>query len=93
MEVAYRLRPYAADVPEAAPDPSGPEATATRRRQTVVVGGLVLTFAGLFLVAGLLPTGTAALARALPLAAAGLLAVWAGGILLGLGSPRRGRRR
>jgi hypothetical protein len=45
--------------------------------------GLVLTFLGLVLLVSLLPTGPSALATALPLAAAGILAIWVGGILLG----------
>ncbi|MFZ0699422.1 MAG: hypothetical protein WAN74_04450 [Thermoplasmata archaeon] len=45
--------------------------------------GLVLTFLGLVFLVSLLPTGSSALATALPLAAAGILAIWVGGILLG----------
>jgi hypothetical protein len=45
--------------------------------------GLLLTFVGLVLLVPLLPTGSSALLAALPLAAAGILAVWIGGILLG----------
>jgi hypothetical protein len=47
--------------------------------------GLLLTLAGLFLLSDLLPTGVGALERALPVAAAGLLTLWIGGLLLGRG--------
>ncbi len=43
----------------------------------------MLTFLGLVFLVSLLPTGSSALATALPLAAAGILAIWVGGILLG----------
>lgn len=45
--------------------------------------GLLLTFLGLVFLIPLLPTGASALATALPLAAAAILALWIGGILLG----------
>ncbi len=48
--------------------------------------GLLLTFVGLWLVSGLLPTSPGALARTLPLAAGAIVALWVGGILLGIGS-------
>jgi len=53
------------------------------------MGGLLLTFAGLFLVTLLLPVGAGAIQGQLPVVAAGLLCLWVGGILLGRGSPRR----
>lgn len=52
--------------------------------------GLLLTFLGIGLVSLLLPIGTGAIDRDIPVIAAGLVALWVGGILLGLGSPRRG---
>jgi hypothetical protein len=61
----------------------------------MVVIGLLLSFVGLFLLTWLLPVGSAALDRAIPIVGAGVLALWVGGILLGLGSGIRqgaGRR-
>ncbi len=67
--------------------PSAPPARRTPRRRlskNARVGiGLLLTFLGLVFLASLLPTGSSALSTALPLAAAGILAIWLGGILLG----------
>jgi hypothetical protein len=48
--------------------------------------GLLLTLVGLALVSVLLPTAPAKFGYALPVAAAGILAVWVGGILMGIGS-------
>jgi len=48
--------------------------------------GLLLTFVGLGLVAVLLPTAPGAFAFALPVAAVGLIALWVGGIMMGIGS-------
>jgi hypothetical protein len=59
------------------------------RRQLTIVIGVVFTFVGLFLIAALLPVGAPGLARAVPLAGAGVLAVWVGGILLGRGTRSR----
>lgn len=63
----------------------GPNPRPRRRlSKTARIGlGLLLTFLGLIFLIPLLPTGSSALAMALPLAAAGFLAVWIGGILLG----------
>ncbi len=47
--------------------------------------GLVLTLVGLGLLAVLLPTAPR-LAYLLPIAAVGILALWTGGILMGIGS-------
>jgi hypothetical protein len=41
---------------------------------------------GLFLAADALPVAPGPLARVLPVVAAGLVALWAGGILMGIGS-------
>ncbi len=65
--------------------------TARQRRQGTVLAGLLLSFLGLFLVTLLLPVGSGALDRAIPVVGAGLLCLWIGGILLGRGSGRRGR--
>jgi hypothetical protein len=48
--------------------------------------GLLLTLVGLFLLTLLLPTDPGRLATLLPVAAGGLLALWVGGILMGIGS-------
>jgi VIT1/CCC1 family predicted Fe2+/Mn2+ transporter len=67
---------------------------ARRRRQGQVVGGLFLTFAGLFLVAILFPVPSDALVRAIPVVGAGLFFLWLGGVLMGRGSGQRlGRAR
>jgi hypothetical protein len=48
--------------------------------------GLFLTFLGLGLIAVLFPTSPSQLGLALPVAAIGILALWVGGILMGIGS-------
>ena len=48
--------------------------------------GLLLTFVGLALIAVLFPTSPSGLGIALPVAAVGILALWVGGILMGIGS-------
>ena len=48
--------------------------------------GLLLTLAGLFLLAGTLPSAPGPLGRVLPIAAAGIVVLWVGGILMGIGS-------
>lgn len=48
--------------------------------------GLLLTLLGLFLLAILLPVSPAGIARALPIAAVGIVVLWVGGIFLGIGS-------
>jgi hypothetical protein len=48
--------------------------------------GLLLTLVGLLFLAVLFPTAPSALGYALPVGAAGILAVWIGGILMGIGS-------
>jgi len=48
--------------------------------------GLLLTLLGLFLLVLLFPTAPGALTRTLPVAAAGIVALWVGGILMGIGS-------
>ena len=49
-------------------------------------GGLLLTIAGLFLLSILLPTAPEKLEYALPAAGVGILLLWVGGILMGIGS-------
>ena len=48
--------------------------------------GLLLTLVGLFLLALLFPTNPNSFATLLPIAAAGVVALWIGGILMGIGS-------
>ncbi len=63
--------------------PDAPASRIERRRQRFVMFGILLTFVGLVLLGFSLPTAPATLAQVLPWAAAGLLALWIGGILLG----------
>lgn len=70
-------------------DAAAAAAVRERRRQTFVMVGLLLTFVGAFLVALLLPIGESAIDRELPVIAAGLLALWVGGLLMGRASGRR----
>jgi hypothetical protein len=60
------------------------------RGPRLALAGLVLTLLGLALLAGLLPTNPTGELRALSMAAAGLLALWVGGILLGRAAWRKG---
>ena len=48
--------------------------------------GLLLTLVGLFFLVLLFPTSPSDLARTLPVAAVGIVALWVGGILMGIGS-------
>ncbi len=66
----------------AAPGPAPPR----QSRQRALALGLLLTLGGLVLVAVLLPTAPGRLGTILPVAAAGLVLLWVGGILLGRGS-------
>jgi hypothetical protein len=69
-----------------------PAPPAVRRRQRLVMTGLLLSFAGFVLVAFELPTAPGALVRILPVVAAGILALWIGGLLLGVARPARRNR-
>lgn len=80
------------------PGESGTVVEEGRRRQKYVLTGLLLTLVGFVLLGIGLPTAPAALVQAIPVAAAGLLALWIGGILLGnvlspMWKRRPGRRR
>jgi hypothetical protein len=71
-------------------DPGEP-APRPRRRPTLSkpakIGlGLLLTLVGLFLLAILFPTDPKSFATILPVAGAGIVALWVGGILMGIGS-------
>ena len=48
--------------------------------------GLLFTFVGLFLLSILLPTAPGKFAVLLPVSAAGMVLLWVGGILMGIGS-------
>jgi hypothetical protein len=68
------------------PAPTGGPAYRPASRQRMLGLGLLCTLAGLVLVAVLLPTAPGSLGTILPAAAAGLVLLWVGGILLGRGS-------
>lgn len=67
-------------VPSAAP---APRARRGMTRNQSIGLGLLFSFVGLFLLILLLPTDPAQFAHILPIAAAGILVLWVGGILLG----------
>jgi len=72
------------------PPDSAPVPPAGRRprlsRQAYIAVGLLLSIVGLFLTAVLFPTAPGSLGVVLPVAAVGLVALWLGGILMGIGS-------
>ncbi len=70
---------------EAAPDAPPPRRRGLSKNQKIGTG-LLLTFVGLALIAVLFPTSPSELGVALPVAAVGILALWVGGILMGIGS-------
>jgi len=55
-------------------------------RSTKIGLGLLMTLVGLFLLTLLLPTDPGRLSTLLPVAGAGIVALWVGGILMGIGS-------
>jgi hypothetical protein len=55
-------------------------------KSTKVGLGLLLTFVGLFLLSILLPTAPGKFSTVLPVAGAGMLLLWLGGIWMGVGS-------
>ena len=55
-------------------------------RQAKIGLGLLLSLVGLFLLSALLPTAPGKLAFAIMVAALGILTLWLGGILMGIGS-------
>ncbi|HTS33032.1 MAG TPA: hypothetical protein VMI55_03730 [Thermoplasmata archaeon] len=70
--------------------PVGPTRSRPPRRplsRSAKVGlGLLFTFLGLFLLSLLLPTAPGRFGVILPVAGAGMLLLWVGGILMGSGS-------
>ncbi|HTP54140.1 MAG TPA: hypothetical protein VML94_04135 [Thermoplasmata archaeon] len=71
--------------PPGAPAPSGRRRRPLSKKAKIGLG-LLFTLVGLFLLADALPSAPGPLGRILPVAAAGLLALWLGGILMGIGS-------
>jgi hypothetical protein len=72
-----------------ASSPPAPAERPARRglsRSAKVGLGLLFTFVGLFLLSILLPSAPGALRTVLPVAGAGMLLLWVGGILMGAGS-------
>ncbi len=67
------------------PGPAPAPRTGLSKNQKIGLG-LLLTFVGLGLLAVLFPTSPTQLGLALPVAAVGILALWVGGILMGIGS-------
>ncbi|HTT15711.1 MAG TPA: hypothetical protein VMG81_08085 [Thermoplasmata archaeon] len=68
---------------------SSREAPAPRARLSKgakIALGLLCTLVGLFLLSILLPTAPGKFGTVLPVAAAGILVLWVGGILMGIGS-------
>jgi hypothetical protein len=66
---------------------SGRRARPPRLSKSAKIGlGLLLTLLGLFLLVILFPTNPNSFATLLPVAAAGIVALWVGGILMGIGS-------
>ena len=67
------------------PDRASPSRSRLSKPQKIG-GGLLLSIVGIFLVSVLLPTAPQKLAYALPVAGAGIVLLWVGGIALGIGS-------
>ncbi len=66
-----------------APPPRRP----SRLSKNAKIGlGLLLSFVGIACIGSILPTAPNVLSFALPVAAAGILTIWVGGILMGVGS-------
>ena len=70
-----------------APATEGRSRRTPRLSKSAKIGlGLLLTFVGLFLLVLLFPTNPGSFGTLLPVAAAGIVALWVGGILMGIGS-------
>ena len=70
----------------AARPPARPRRRPTLSKSARIGLGLLLTFIGLFLLVLLFPTNPSSFGTVLPVAAAGIVALWVGGILMGIGS-------
>lgn len=68
-----------------APSPVPGSTLPRSSRARLLALGLLFSLVGLVLVAVLLPTAPGSLSTVLPIAAAGLVLLWVGGILLGRG--------
>jgi hypothetical protein len=69
------------------PSASPPSPKPPRWSKSAKIGlGLLLTLIGLFLLSALLPTAPGKLAFGITVAAVGILTLWSGGILMGIGS-------
>jgi hypothetical protein len=66
--------------------PAGRRGRPPLSKPTKIGVGLLLTLVGLFLLTLLLPTDPGRLSTLLPVAGAGIVALWVGGILMGIGS-------
>jgi hypothetical protein len=77
------------------PDEEARELRRIRRRQGLVLLGLLLSLGGFALVGYALPINEAALLRALPILGSAALLLWVGGIVMGTAFAQRtrGRRR
>jgi len=76
----------AVGTPSVPASPAGPDPDTRRAKMRALGLGLFLTLLGLVLVAVLLPTAPGDFVVVLPVAAAGLVLLWVGGVLLGRGS-------
>jgi hypothetical protein len=72
-------------VAPSAPTPR-PRRRPTLSKRAKIGLGLLLTFLGLFLLVLLFPTNPSTFSTVLPVTAAGIVALWVGGILMGSGS-------
>ncbi|MCI4339173.1 MAG: hypothetical protein L3J68_02425 [Thermoplasmata archaeon] len=71
-------------VPERSVSPPAPRRT--HSKELKIGGGLLLTIVGLLLLSVLLPTAPEQFAWVLPVAGLGVVLLWVGGILMGIGS-------
>lgn len=68
------------------PAPTRPRRRPALSKPAKIGLGLLLTLVGLFLLVILFPTDPKSFATIVPVAAAGIVALWVGGILMGIGS-------
>jgi hypothetical protein len=66
--------------------PPTPRPAPRLSRQAKIGLGLALSLVGLFLISALLPTAPDKLAFGIGVAAAGVVSIWLGGVLMGIGS-------
>ena len=71
---------------DAAPPPAGRRRRLSLSKPAKIGLGLVLTLLGLFLLVLLFPTAPGSVSTVVPAAAVGIVALWVGGILMGIGS-------